>query len=57
MVAKPYSSSHISAVSSYFTTMRLSGDVKDRLVVLLCEELDRLVPQMEEETLTQDPER
>ncbi len=57
MVAKPYSSSHIAAVSSHFTTMRLSGDVKDRLVNLLCEELDRLVPRMEEETLTQDPER
>ena len=57
MVAKPYSSSHIAAVSSHFTTMRLSGDVKDRLVSLLCEELDRLVPRMEDETLTQDPER
>lgn len=57
MVAKPYSSSHIAAVSSHYTTMRLSGDVKERLVVLLCEELDRLVPQMEEETLSQDPER
>ena len=43
MVAKPYSSSHIAAVSSHYTTMRLSGDVKERLVVLLCEELDRLV--------------
>ena len=52
MVAKPYSSSHIAAVSSHFTTMRLSGDVKDRLVTLLCEELDRLVPRMEDETLT-----
>ncbi len=57
MVAKPYSSSHIAAVSSHYTTMRLSGDVKDRLVSLLCEELDRLVPRMEDETLTQDPER
>ena len=57
MVAKPYSSSHIAAVSSHFTTMRLSGDVKDRLVSLLCEELDRLVPRMKDETLTQDPER
>ena len=57
MVAKPYSSSHIAAVSSHFTTMRLSGDVKDRLVTLLCEELDRLVPRMEDETLVQDPER
>ena len=57
MVAKPYSSSHIAAVSAHYTTMRLSGDVKDRLVTLLCEELDRLVPQMEQETLSQDPER
>jgi hypothetical protein len=57
MVAKPYSSSHIAAVSAHYTTMRLSGDVKDRLVTLLCEELDRLVPQMESQTLSQDPER
>ena len=57
MVAKPYSSSHIAAVSSHYTTMRLAGDVKTRLVTLLCEELDRLVPRMEEETLAQDPER
>ena len=57
MVAKPYSTSHIAAVSSHFTTMRLSGDVKEQLVALLCEELDRLVPQMEQETLSQDPER
>lgn len=57
MVAKPYSASHIAAVSSHYTTMRLSGAVKERLVELLCEELDRLVPQMEQETLSQDPER
>ena len=57
MVAKPYSSSHIAAVSTHYTTMRLAGDVKTRLVTLLCEELDRLVPRMEEETLAQDPER
>ena len=37
--------------------MRLSGAVKEKLVLLLCEELDRLVPQMESETLAQDPER
>ena len=37
--------------------MRLSGDVKSRLVTLMCEELDRLVPRMEDETLEQDPER
>ena len=57
MVAKPYSTSHIAAVSAHFTTMRLSGDVKERLVTLLCEELDRLVPNMEQQTLDQDPER
>jgi len=57
MVAKPYSTSHIAAVSTHFTTMRLSGDVKERLVTLLCEELDRLVPQMENDTLQGDPER
>ena len=57
MVAKPYSTSHIAAVSAHFTTMRLSGAVKERLVRLLCEELDRLVPRMEDETLSQDPER
>ena len=57
MVAKPYSPSHIAAVASHYTEMRLSGAVKQRLVELLCEELDRVVPQMEEETLNQDPER
>jgi len=57
MVAKPYSPSHIAAVSAHYTTMRLSGDVKSRLVELQCEELDRLVPRMENDTLTQDPER
>ena len=57
MVAKPYSASHIAAVSAHYTSMRLSGDVKERLVTLLCQELDRLVPQMEQETLAQDPER
>jgi histone H3/H4 len=57
MVAKPYSTGHIAAVSAHFTTMRLSGAVKERLVSLLCDELDRLVPRMEDETLSQDPER
>lgn len=57
MVAKPYSPSHIAAVAAHYTTMRLSGDVKSRLVELLCEELDRQVPRMEQDTLAQDPER
>ena len=57
MPAKPYSSGHIGAVAANFTQMRLSGAVKQQLVELLCEELDRLVPTMESETLAQDPER
>tara|TARA_B100001027_G_C16265421_1_gene331741 strand:+ start:2720 stop:3550 length:831 start_codon:yes stop_codon:yes gene_type:complete len=57
MSAKPYSSGHIGAVAGNYTQMRISGAVKQQLVELLCEELDRLVPQMESETLAQDPER
>ena len=57
MAAKPYSASHIGALSSAFTEMRLSGAVKEQLVELLCEEISRLVPQMESETLSIDPER
>tara|TARA_B100000900_G_scaffold411442_1_gene431143 strand:- start:221 stop:1024 length:804 start_codon:yes stop_codon:yes gene_type:complete len=57
MPAKPYSSGHIGAVAANYTQMRISGAVKQQLVELLCEELDRLVPQMESETLAQDPER
>jgi len=57
MPAKPYSSGHIGAVASNFTDMRLSGDVKQTLVELSCDEIARIVPLMESETLTQDPER
>ncbi len=57
MGAKPYSPGHIGAVASNYTQMRLSGAVKQSLVELLCQELDRLVPTMESETLAQDPER
>ena len=57
MGAKPYSLGHIGAVAANYTQMRISGAVKQQLVELLCEELDRLVPQMESETLAQDPER
>ena len=46
MPAKPYSSGHIGAVAANFTQMRLSGAVKEQLVALLCEELDRLVPTL-----------
>ncbi len=57
MGAKPYSPGHIGAVAANYTQMRISGAVKQQLVELLCDELDRLVPQMESETLAQDPER
>ena len=57
MPAKPYSSGHIGAVAGNFTDMRLSGDVKKTLVELSCDEISRIVPLMESETLAQDPER
>ena len=56
-MAKPYSTGHIGAVASNFTEMRLAGAVKQRLVELACEEIQRFVPEMESATLAQDPER
>ena len=56
MAVKPYSPGHIGAVASNFTDMRLSGAVKQQLVELMCEEIQRIVPQMESDTLAQDPE-
>ncbi|MDA7846022.1 hypothetical protein N9A87_03130 [Euryarchaeota archaeon] len=56
-MAKPYAPSHIGAVASNFTEMRLAGAVKERLVELACEEIERLVPEMEQATLAQDAER
>jgi|TARA_B110000459_G_scaffold32588_1_gene33908 histone H3/H4 len=56
-MAKPYSPSHIGAVASNFTEMRLAGAVKERMVELLCQEIERLVPDMEQATLAQDAER
>ena len=56
-MAKPYSPGHIGAVASNFTEMRLAGAVKQRLVELVCEEIERLVPDMEQATLAQDAER
>ena len=55
-MAKPYSPGHIGAVASNFTEMRLAGAVKQRLVELVCEEIERLVPDMEQATLAQDAE-
>ena len=57
MPAKPYAPSHIGSVASTYTSMRIAGAVKDRLVSLVCEELDRLVPAMEAATLDNDAER
>ena len=57
MTAKPYASSHIGSVASTYTSMRISGAVKQDLVTLVCEELDRLVPMMEAATLENDAER
>jgi len=56
-MAKPYSPSHVGAVASSFTEMRLSGAVKDSLVQFLLDELDDLVPAMEERTVSADPEK
>ena len=56
-MAKPYSPGHIGAVASNYTEMRLAGAVKQRLVELVCEEIERFVPEMEQATLAQDPER
>jgi len=57
MPAKPYAPSHIGSVASTFTSMRIAGAVKDSLVDLVCQELDRLVPVMEAATLDNDAER
>ena len=57
MPAKPYAPSHIGSVASTYTSMRIAGAVKDNLVSLVCEELDRLVPMMESATLDNDAER
>ena len=45
-MAKPYSTGHIGAVASNFTEMRLSGAVKQQLVELACDEIQRFVPEM-----------
>ena len=56
-MAKPYSTSHIGFVSSGFTDMRLSGAVKEQLVDMLVSEIDRMVPSMEEATLSATPDK
>jgi len=56
-MAKPYSPSHIGAVASSFTEMRLAGAVKQQLVEELVAEIDRMVPSMESATLIATPEK
>jgi len=56
-MAKPWSTSHIGFLASEFTDLRISGAVKEELVKLMLAELDKLVPMMEDETLSKDPER
>ena len=56
-MAKPWSTSHIGFLASEFTDLRISAEVKEKLVKLMLAELDRLVPSMENETLSNDPER
>ena len=56
-MAKPYSPSHIGAVASSFTEMRLAGAVKQQLVEELIAEIDRMVPAMESATLSATPEK
>jgi hypothetical protein len=56
-MAKPYSPSHIGAVASSFTEMRLAGAVKQQLVEELVAEIDRMVPSMESATLSATPEK
>ena len=56
-MAKPYSSSHIGMVASSFTSMRLSGQLKQQLVKLLTQEITRIVPEMESATLEATPEK
>ena len=56
-MAKPYAPSHIASVASSFTEMRLSGAVKESLVTMLCDEIKRLVPEMEAATLAATPDK
>jgi histone H3/H4 len=56
-MAKPYSPSHIGFVASGFTEMRLAGAVKERIVELMVEEIERMVPEMEAATLSATPDK
>jgi len=57
MATKPWSTSSIGTVASQFTDMRISGDVKIKLVELLSLKLNQIVKEIEFETLEKEPER
>ncbi len=57
MSAKPWSPSHVAALASAYTDLRISGAVKQELVTLLVAKLNDVVPRMEQETLAQDSTR
>ncbi len=57
MAAKPWAASHVAAVASAFSDLRISAAVKDELVTLLVAKLDEIVPRMESDTLAEDAAR
>lgn len=57
MAAKQWAPSHIGAVASEWTDLRIGGAVKQMLSDHLLNLLDELVEQLEDETLEADPER
>ena len=57
-MAKPWATSHIGDVASGVgIEKRISGDVKSKLVELLVTELQRLTSEMEDVTLSLEPQR
>ena len=57
MTSKPWSTSSIGMVAGQFTDLRISGDVKKKLVDLLLDKLNEVVKEIEFETLEKDPSR
>ena len=57
LTSKPWSASSVGAVAGQFTDMRISGEVKTKLVELLLSKLNEIVKEIEFETLEKEPER
>tara|TARA_Y100001980_G_C14556738_1_gene349813 strand:- start:17330 stop:18121 length:792 start_codon:yes stop_codon:yes gene_type:complete len=55
--SKPWSSSSVGSVAAQFTDMRISGEVKNKLIDLLLLRLNKIVGEIEFETLDKEPER